>query len=289
MEYTEMINAALKCYLDGADVPGEMREAMAYSLLAGGKRLRPSMCLHAAALAGGCAENAMPIACALEMIHTYSLIHDDLPCMDNDDFRRGRPSNHKVYGEANALLAGDGLLSLAFETMLCAGGEILSSAPGYYKAVLEVAKGAGVSGMVAGQWADLANEENKAADGDTLTYIHRRKTGALIVASILSGAIVGNADTALLSALREYGEHYGVLFQITDDILDVVGDEKTVGKTLGKDAEQSKLTYPALYGLEQARHMAEKEAELAVSALAPYGEKAKWFTELAKAALTRTF
>ncbi|MBE5785700.1 MAG: polyprenyl synthetase family protein [Clostridiales bacterium] len=289
MKYLEAINAALEGYIAACDVPKVMREAMAYSVFAGGKRLRPRMCLSAAELAGGSMEDAMPIACALEMIHTYSLIHDDLPCMDDDDFRRGRPSNHKVYGEANALLAGDGLLSLAFETILREGQERLRTAPRYYEAALEVARGAGVSGMVAGQWADLANEENPAADADALAYIHRRKTGALITAAMVSGAVAGNADAKLIDALRCYGEHYGILFQITDDILDVVGDAKTVGKTLGKDAAQNKLTYPALYGLEEARRMAEKEAELAIAALLPFGEKAAWFTELAQAALTRTY
>ncbi len=289
MKYVNMINAALERYLSVGDMPEMMREAMSYSLFAGGKRLRPRMCLAAAELAGGSIDDAMPIACGLEMIHTYSLIHDDLPCMDNDDYRRGRLSNHKVYGEANALLAGDGLLSLAFETMFREGISKLPYVPRYFEAAYEVAKGAGVTGMVAGQWADLANENNPDADGETLNYMHRRKTGALITSSIVSGAIVGNADDDTLDALRSFGEHYGVLFQITDDILDVVGDSKTVGKTLGKDAEQSKLTYPSLYGLSEARHMAEREAALAVEAVRPFGEKGEWFSALAKAALTRTY
>lgn len=289
MKHLESINAALERYLSTGDMPKLMHEAMSYSVFAGGKRLRPRMCLAAAEMAGGSIEDAMPIACALEMIHTYSLIHDDLPCMDDDDYRRGRLSNHKVYGEANALLAGDGLLSLAFETMLREGISKVAHAPRYYEAAQAVAHGAGVFGMVAGQWADLANENNPDADAETLTYIHRRKTGALITASIVSGAIVANADESTVAALRSFGEHYGVLFQITDDILDVVGDAETVGKTLGKDAEQSKLTYPSLYGLEESRRMAEREAELAAAAVLPFGEKAAWFTALAKAALTRTY
>ncbi len=266
MTNVERITAALQAYMK-AEMPEELRKAMEYSLLAGGKRLRPMLCLSACEMAGGQLEAALPLACALEMIHTYSLIHDDLPCMDDDDFRRGRPSNHKVFGEANALLAGDGLLSIA----------------------AEIARGAGVNGMVAGQWKDLANEKNPSADAATLTDIHTRKTGALITAAVLAGGLAGKADAAEMKALRAFGAHFGVLFQITDDLLDVEGDEKTVGKTLGKDAAHEKLTYPALYGVPASRRMAEEEARLAEDALAPFGERAAWFIELTEQTLTRTF
>lgn len=288
MTNVERITAALQAYMK-AEMPEELRKAMEYSLLAGGKRLRPMLCLSACEMTGGQLEAALPLACALEMIHTYSLIHDDLPCMDDDDFRRGRPSNHKVFGEANALLAGDGLLSFAFEVMLSEGPKHITAAPRYYEAAAEIAHGAGVNGMVAGQWKDLANEKNPAADAATLTDIHTRKTGALITAAVLAGGLAGRADAAEMEALRAFGAHFGVLFQITDDLLDVEGDEKTVGKTLGKDAAHEKLTYPALYGVPASRRMAEEEARLAKEALAPFEERAAWFIELTEQTLTRTF
>ena len=288
MTNVERITTALQAYMK-AEMPEELRKAMEYSLLAGGKRLRPMLCLSACEMTGGQLEAALPLACALEMIHTYSLIHDDLPCMDDDDFRRGRPSNHKVFGEANALLAGDGLLSFAFEVMLSEGPKHIAAAPRYYEAAAEIAHGAGVNGMVAGQWKDLANEKNPSADAATLTDIHARKTGALITAAVLAGGLAGRADAAEMEALRAFGAHFGVLFQITDDLLDVEGDEKTVGKTLGKDAAHEKLTYPALYGVPASRCMAEEEARLAKEALAPFGERAAWFIELTEQTLTRTF
>ena len=288
MTNVERITTALQAYMK-AEMPEELRKAMEYSLLAGGKRLRPMLCLSACEMTGGQLEAALPLACALEMIHTYSLIHDDLPCMDDDDFRRGRPSNHKVFGEANALLAGDGLLSFAFEVILFEGPKHIAAAPRYYEAAAEIAHGAGVNGMVAGQWKDLANEKNPSADAATLTDIHARKTGALITAAVLAGGLAGRADAAEMEALRAFGAHFGVLFQITDDLLDVEGDEKTVGKTLGKDAAHEKLTYPALYGVPASRRMAEEEARLAKEALAPFGERAAWFIELTEQTLTRTF
>ena len=184
MTNLERIETALRAYLS-ANIPEPLCEAMKYSLLAGGKRLRPMLCLSACEMTGGSQEAALPLACALEMIHTYSLIHDDLPCMDNDDFRRGRPSNHKAFGEANALLAGDGLLTYAFEVILSEGPKYIDNAPRYYEAAAQIASGAGVKGMVAGQWADLSNENNASANAEMLSYIHARKTGALITAAVL--------------------------------------------------------------------------------------------------------
>lgn len=288
MTSLEHIEAALRAYM-AASIPEPLRAAMEYSLLAGGKRLRPMLCLSACEMMGGALEAALPLACALEMIHTYSLIHDDLPCMDDDDFRRGRPSNHKTFGEANALLAGDGLLTYAFEVIFSEGPKHVAAAPRYYEAAAEIAHGAGVNGMVAGQWADLANEKNPCADAETLSYIHARKTGGLITAAVLAGGLAGNADADSLAALREFGAHFGVLFQITDDLLDVEGDAAKVGKTLGKDVAHQKLTYPGLYGLAQAKRMAAAEARLAKEALAPFGKRAAWFLTLAEQTLTRTF
>ncbi len=285
----EQITAVLEAYMRREDLPTALCEAMKYSLLAGGKRLRPMLCLYACEMVGGTMEAALPLAAALEMIHTYSLIHDDLPCMDDDDFRRGRPSNHKVFGEANALLAGDALLTYAFEVILSEGPRHIEKAPRYYEAATEIAHGAGVSGMVAGQWADLANEKTPCADAETLTYIHTRKTGALITAAVVAGGIAGNADPESVGALRRFGAHYGVLFQITDDLLDVLGDSKTVGKTLGKDAAHQKLTYPSLYGIETAKRMAQEEARFAKEALGKFGDRATWFLTLTDQTLTRTF
>ena len=233
----------------------------------------------------GKAEEALHFACALEMIHTYSLIHDDLPCMDNDDYRRGMPSNHKVFGEANAVLAGDGLLSLAFDTMLAAIAN--NPCQGEIKAAQAVSEGAGVQGMVAGQVADLASEKSGARDMDTLRFIHVNKTGAMIRASLLAGGCVAGADEEQLKALSDFGYAYGDLFQMTDDILDVEGSFESMGKTLGKDAQEGKLTYISLVGLEEAKKIAGQTAENALAALEIFGEKAWLLRELTNATVNR--
>lgn len=269
------IEAALKRCLDECNAPEGLKKSMEYSLLAGGKRLRPSLCLEAAKMLGAKEEYAMPVACALEMIHTYSLIHDDLPCMDNDDMRRGRPSNHMVFGESGAMLAGDGLLSLAFETMLKAGLGISKYASRYYEACCEVAYGAGVSGMVAGQSLDLAQTGSlDCGSMEALEAIQVRKTGALIQAALASGAIIANANEQELAAIRSYAKSFGKLFQITDDILDATGNDETVGKTLGKDAAEEKLTAVTLLGIDGAREYALSVAHDAHEALSMFGEKA---------------
>ncbi len=231
-------------------------DAMRYSLLSGGKRIRPCITLAVCDMLKGNVKNALPIACGIEMIHTYSLIHDDLPCMDNDDMRRGKPSNHKAYGEAMALLAGDGLLTFAFEHMLAEGQRIQKN--GYYRAVYEVAKRSGISGMISGQAADI--ESNSVYDGDMLLYIDTHKTADMIAAAVLGGAYVAEADNETIAKLNEFSLQLGLLFQITDDILDFSGDQKSVGKTVGKDAEQNKLTYVTLYGLNGAKEFSENTA-----------------------------
>ena len=281
------IEESLKAYIDNCCAPERLKESMGYSLLAGGKRLRTMLCLEAASMLGGSEEAAMPIACALEMIHTYSLIHDDLPCMDDDDMRRGRPSNHKVFGEGNAVLAGDGLLSLAFETMLNEGDKHIAKAPRYYEAAAEVARGAGVSGMVAGQSLDL---EKTGSDGDIalLEAIQTRKTGAMIEAALCSGAIIAGAEKAELDAIRSFAKSYGKLFQITDDILDVAGTKENMGKTLGKDAEENKLTAVTLLGLDGAREYAAMVSNEAKRALEIFGSKAEKLLELSESTLHRT-
>ena len=238
---------------------GKLEEAMNYTLFSGGKRVRPVLSLAVCDMLCGKPERALPYAAAVELIHTYSLIHDDLPCMDDDDMRRGRPSNHKVFGEGQAVLAGDGLLTFAFEYMLKKGLEF--NCPAYYNAVHEIARRAGVCGMVAGQARDLEAENGAAVDEAELRYIHTHKTADMLTAAVLAGAYSADADEASLDALEKYSEKMGLLFQITDDILDYEGDQSLVGKTIGKDAESQKLTYITLYGVEKAREIAKMTAK----------------------------
>jgi geranylgeranyl diphosphate synthase type II len=249
--------------------PESLREAMRYSLLAGGKRLRPILCLAACELAGGQAEQAMPTAVALEMIHTMSLIHDDLPAMDNDDLRRGRPTNHKVYGEANAILAGDALLTRAFEMVALRSPGV--PAERLLAVVGELSLASGAPGLVGGQVVDLESE-GKDVDLDTLEYIHLHKTGALLRACVLSGALIAGAPEALLDALRIYARGIGLAFQIIDDILDVTASSDVLGKTAGKDLTADKTTYPKLLGLEESRQRAEALVAEAKAALTPFAE-----------------
>ena len=257
--------------------PETIHRAMRYSLFAGGKRIRPILCIEAArATADGC-DGVISAACALELIHTYSLIHDDLPAMDNDDYRRGKLTNHKVFGEAIAVLAGDALLTLAFQVL----AEL--DAPGDRKtrliAELSVASGT-VGGMIGGQVADLEGE-GKPPDAQLLETIHRAKTGALLRASLRMGAIYAGASDAEYSALSCYGEHVGLAFQIVDDILDVEESSEALGKTAGKDAAQHKITFPAVYGLDASRRMAQEECRRAHEVLQPFGGRAGRLHELA--------
>ena len=250
---------------EAAAIYPTLKDAMFYSLEAGGKRIRPCLVLAVCEMLGGRAEKALPFACALEMIHTYSLIHDDLPCMDDDDMRRGRPSNHKVFGEAMAVLAGDGLLSFAFEHMLSAALE--SGEKGALLAACEIAKRAGAAGMVTGQAADIEYEGAVVQTEDMLHFIHIHKTADMLSAAVLAGALIAGADEKTLAALTLYSEKMGLLFQITDDILDYKGDPALMGKTLGKDMEQGKLTYASLLGLEGAELAAKQAAEEALAAI----------------------
>ncbi|MBQ8081865.1 MAG: polyprenyl synthetase family protein [Clostridia bacterium] len=253
---------------------------MLYSLLGGGKRLRPVLLLASHALLREPDQEALRFACALEMIHTYSLIHDDLPAMDNDCLRRGRPTCHILYGEAMAILAGDGLLSLAFETMLSSRHEKA------LEAVRIIAQKAGVSGMVAGQSLDVAFARETPTE-DLVRRIHEGKTACLLTAPVLAGLTLAGADERALRAGAEYGGQMGVAFQIIDDILDLTGDERTLGKSVGKDETEGKLTWPALKGVEQARRDAERLTAGAVQALEPFGERADFLRELAQRTLNR--
>lgn len=249
----------------------QVDEAMKYSLLAGGKRLRPLLVMAAADAVGGKGEELLSVACGLEMIHTYSLIHDDLPVMDNDDYRRGRLTNHKVYGDAVALLAGDGLLTLAFEVML----EQTNVDPAVLvKVVREMAACAGNKGMVGGQTLDLA-AEGKTLSLQEMEAVHEAKTGALFIAAVCGGGQLGGATTEQLQALKRFAELFGLAFQITDDILDVVGNAEEMGKATGSDSKLQKATYVSLYSLEKAQQIAADTLKEAMSTLDIFGEKAE--------------
>jgi geranylgeranyl diphosphate synthase type II len=260
--------------------------SMRYSLFAGGKRLRPILCLAGCAAVGGRDEDAMPAAAALEMIHTYSLIHDDLPGMDDDDMRRGRPSNHKAFGEGMAILAGDGLLTLAFETIARAGRENRLD-PFQALAALEViADAAGFRGMVAGQAVDVESEGREASE-DLVYYIHMHKTAALIAASVVSGAILGGGREDQVRALADYGRALGLAFQITDDILDIEGDSATIGKPAGSDQARGKITWPLAVGMDRAKAEAAAQVEAALTALTCFGPQADPLRAVAEYVLGR--
>jgi geranylgeranyl diphosphate synthase, type II len=257
--------------------PATIHRAMRYSLFAGGKRIRPVLCLEAVRAVAGDAEGAVTAACPLELIHTYSLIHDDLPALDNDDYRRGKLTNHKVFGDAMAILAGDALLTLAFQVL----AELSAPTDRKVRLMAELSTASGtVGGMIGGQVADLEGE-GKPPDAALLESIHRAKTGALLRASLRMGAIYAGASEAQYAALSCYGEHIGLAFQIVDDILDVEESSEALGKTAGKDAAQHKITFPAVYGLEASRTMAEAECGRAHQVLEPFGERAARLHELA--------
>ena len=273
------VDAALERLLPAESTPpNSIHSAMRYSVFAGGKRMRPMLCLEAARIFASDVTPALHPACAIEFIHTYSLIHDDLPALDNDDLRRGKPTCHKKFGEAIAILAGDGLLTLAFETI----GATPVDAERRTAILTEVATAAGtVNGMVGGQVADL-EAEGKRVDGKMLEYIHRSKTAALIRASVTAGALCAGASYEDVARLRRFGETIGWAFQVTDDILDVEESSAALGKTAGKDAQQQKATYPAVYGLPRSHEIAKELATKAIAELAPYAERGARLREIAE-------
>lgn len=279
----ERVEAALDQSM-GPERPESLRDAMRYSLLAGGKRLRPILCLAACELVGGDPSQAMPTAVAVEMIHTMSLIHDDLPAMDNDDLRRGRPTNHKVYGDAMAILAGDALLSRAFEMVAVRSAEV--PAERLVKVVGELAMVSGAPGLVGGQVVDLESE-GKQVDLETLEYIHLHKTAALLRACVVTGALIGGASDTQVQAMRIYANGIGLAFQIVDDILDVTASSEVLGKTAGKDLLADKTTYPKLLGLEPSRRRALELVGQAKAALQPWKNKAQPLLALADYVATR--
>jgi geranylgeranyl diphosphate synthase, type II len=277
-DYQQVVDSELDRLVPPETAPPEtIHRAMRYSLFAGGKRIRPILCLEAARAVSESFCSALPAACSLELVHTYSLIHDDLPALDNDDYRRGKLTNHKVFGEAMAILAGDALLTLAFQVL----AQLEGPAERKTQLITELATAAGtLGGMIGGQVADLEGE-GKPPDAALLETIHRAKTGALLRASLRMGAIVAGANQAEYEALSCYGEHVGLAFQIVDDILDVEESSAALGKTSGKDAQQHKITFPAVYGLEESRRMAEAECAHAHLVLESFGEQAAGLHELA--------
>jgi geranylgeranyl diphosphate synthase type II len=287
-EKRAVVERSLDLYLPECAGPlAQLVKAMRYSLFAGGKRLRPILCVAGAEAVGGRAYDVLPVACGLEMIHTYSLIHDDLPAMDDDDLRRGRPTNHKVFGEAMALLAGDGLLTEAFRLFshpeLC---ERVSHSV-IVRALGIIATAAGCQGMVGGQAVDMALGGKAEVEGALLEYMHLHKTGALIEASVASGALLGGGDERDLDAFSLYGRKIGLAFQIADDILDVEGDSETMGKRAGSDARMKKVTFPSVFGMAHSKEMGAKLVEEAIEALARYDEKAEPLRRIARYILER--
>ena len=284
-EYRRTAEQALTPMLQSLGaIPERLLEAMRYSLEAGGKRLRPVMLLAACDMAGGDMETALPFACAMEMIHTYSLIHDDLPAMDNDDLRRGKPTNHKVFGEGMAVLAGDGLLNAAAELMARAALQFNDNRG--IRALEIIMRHAGVTGMIAGQAADL-DSEGEAPREEMLTYIHSHKTADLLEAPMEAGLVLAGADEKACRLGRDYGYHLGLAFQMTDDLLDVTGDTALLGKKTGADAEQNKMTWVTLRSVEGTQKDAEEQAELAIRAVDRMPWEHAFFTELAHGTVSR--
>lgn len=281
---TDAVNKSLDHFLPPETArPATIHKAMRYSLFAGGKRMRPALCLAAAAACGGKQTDALPLACAVECIHTYSLIHDDLPAMDNDDYRRGKLTNHKVFGEGIAILAGDGLLTQAFEIAAKSKGWPRYS---HQDIVLEIAHAAGSLQLIAGQVADLEGEGKKIS-ADQLKYIHERKTSALLCCSARLGGMSANCSTAQLKALTEFGYNVGLAFQIIDDILDVTQTSEQLGKTAGKDTAAQKATYPSIVGLEKSRKIAQELTNRAFASLKTFGPRGAALHALATYLLQR--
>lgn len=282
-DYKEIIDAHLLDFIPNIDNKSiSLYESMKYSLTAGGKRLRPILLLAACEFAGGDINEAIPYACAVEYIHTYSLIHDDLPAMDNDDLRRGLPTNHKIYGDALAILAGDGLLTTAFEAINKDMMMYFDNPEKMRKRIstsFEIAKGAGCKGMVAGQVSDIEAETNDCSN-EMLEYIHINKTAALIKSAIKAGLYLGNPSSDMLSQLDKYAENLGLAYQIADDILDVIGNPEELGKETGSDKKKNKTTYTSINGLEAAQDRLEQLTENAVEAIADYYDNAEFFRDL---------
>ncbi|MBO8137288.1 MAG: polyprenyl synthetase family protein [Desulfotomaculum sp.] len=286
-ERAELVEKAFEKYVpQESTYPSIIHQAMRYSLLAGGKRLRPALVIGAAEAVGCDPQRVLPTACALELIHTYSLVHDDLPAMDNDDMRRGKPTNHVVFGEAVSILAGDALLTLAFQLL----AENAKTAPAdlVVRVIQEVAELSGSKGLIGGQVVDTISAGSEV-DAQTLEYIHRHKTGALFRASVRAGAILSGASDLQLQALTNYAENLGLAFQIIDDILDVEGDSQKIGKPVGSDEKNQKATFPALFGIEAARRKAREAADNAINALEAFGPRGEFLRSAVNFIINRDY
>lgn len=283
----DYIDQCLKLWLSHEDCfPPLIHQAMHYAVFNGGKRLRPIMVMEGAIIAGGQIDKVIPTACAMEMIHSYSLVHDDLPAMDDDDFRRGKPTCHRVFGEANAILAGDALLTGAFE-LIARNADIEGvDVTNVNRVICEIAQAAGSQGMIGGQAIDLESEGQKIGY-ETLRTLHSLKTGQLFKASLRAGAILSGMDTGGLQILSGYAEHFGLAFQISDDILDVQGDEKLIGKPVGSDEKNDKTTYPSLFGLEKASLLLQESVATCIDTLQGFGSEADFLRDLAYFTLYR--
>ena len=285
-EKIERINAALESILKTSEHPDRLLEAMTYSLMAGGKRFRSVLCVAAAEAVGGNLEDVLPPACALEMVHTYSLIHDDLPAMDDDDLRRGQPTCHKAFDEATAILAGDALLTLAFQTLssIAAGSD--QQAVKWLRVIQLISHAAGYCGMIQGQMLDITSEGNQLALNE-LKSMHRLKTGALIEVSSRCGAELVDANSSQIQLLESYARYIGLAFQVTDDILNVEGDPAIMGKAVGTDKLRQKSTYPSLLGLEESKTFARKLIDSALQALGSFDQKAEPLRAIARYIIDR--
>jgi geranylgeranyl diphosphate synthase type II len=282
-----LVNGALKKFMpEPSGLEADVIRAMNYTVFAGGKRIRPVLCIAGAEAVGGSADRVLPVACGIELIHSYSLIHDDLPALDDDDFRRGKPTNHKVFGEATALLAGDGLLTLAFNLMARYGlGEGVDR-----KLLLRVidliASAAGYNGMVGGQVVDVSYE-GKEQDPRLVEYIHTHKTGALVAASVTAGTILAGGNEDEVKSINTYGQQIGLAFQIADDILNVEGDSDIIGKGIGSDKKRGKMTYPAVFGTTESKRIQEELIDHAIEALKEFDEKADPLRDIARYIIKR--
>lgn len=286
-EKRAMVEDTLRGVFPGPEGPSaDIISAMSYSLFAGGKRLRPILCMAGAEAVGGEAQDVLPVACAIELIHTYSLIHDDLPVMDDDDMRRGKPTSHKVFGEAVALLAGDGLLTKAFHVMTGADFENRVRPGALLNVIGLIAKAAGYEGMVGGQVVDIQSE-GKEVDPSIVQFIHTHKTAALITASVASGAILVGGEENQVKALASYGQNIGLAFQVSDDILDIEGNSQALGKNVGSDERQAKTTYPAILGLSRSKEIQRELVERAIEFLDPFDHRSDPLREIARYIIVR--
>jgi geranylgeranyl diphosphate synthase type II len=286
-EKRALIDETLKGFMPEPEGPtSELIRAMDYSLFAGGKRLRPILCMAGAEAVGGEGRDALPVACALEMIHTYSLIHDDLPAMDNDDMRRGKPTSHKVFGEALAILAGDGLLTEAFNLLIRSDLPEKIGTARFKEVIALISLAAGHRGIVGGQAVDVMME-GKEVDSSVVDFIHNHKTGALISASVSSGAILGGGSRQELDEIASYGNKIGLAFQISDDILNIEGDSEEMGKKAGSDKQKRKNTYPSVYGMERSKVILKESVDAAINSLKQFGNSADPLRQIAEYIIER--